>query len=220
MRRTNNPPSTFVTLVATLLMTLSPSVARGQDDVVIDEKPLRQFSERVAGEIESGKFDLNARFVVELTGTLAKNGRLEPRSVRFLKAESADQRMVEVVKEAIEAVNSAGYFEYVRALEIGTLLLHVEQNETDFVARIESEFANDVRPRSVSTVLNVFVQTKKTQVPSQPNQNDLDDLLLLQRAEATSVGKRLVFSITVPKSELQAMIRRKLTEQKSLKKIQ
>lgn len=197
-----------------IVLTFSAAPANAQTEVVIDKKPLQQLSERIAREVNSGKLDLSSPFVVEVKGKLAKNGRLDPSTFKYLKTEGADLKLIGVVKDAIEAINSSGYLEYLNVLEGRTLLLHVEQSGQDFVARIESEFENEHRPKSIAAMLNLFVHTKKTQVSSEANQNELDDLLLLQRAAATSVGKTLTFSLTVTKSDLQAIINHRLAEPK------
>lgn len=190
-------------------------------DVEINKRPFVDLSTYINELLDKNQVKLETPFLIDATGKIGKDGKLDPKSFRYTKAESTDPRMIELIKEAIEAMNDSGYLQYLSMLEGKTLTFRVQQDDQNVTALIESQFENDLRPKTISTLLNAFIgEKKKAKEAPEASQNDKDDLVLLQNATATPAGKKLVLSFTIPKGDLQQMVQRKLAEQKALPKPQ
>jgi hypothetical protein len=184
-------------------------------DVEINKRPFVDVGNYINGLLDKNQVKLETPFLINATGKLNKDGKLDAKSFRFIKAESPDPKMIEVVKEAIEALNESGYLQYLSMLAGKSLAFEIKQDELNVSATIQSEFENDLRPKTVSTLLNAFIDGKrKAKASAEADQNDKDDLVLLQNAVATPVGKKVLITFNIPKADLQQMIQRKLAEQK------
>lgn len=190
-------------------------------DVEINKRPFVDLSAYINDLLDKNQVKLETPFRVEATGKIGKDGKLDPKTFKYVKVESADPRMIEVIKQAVEAMNASGYLQYLNLLEGKTLSFVVQQDDQNVTATIESQFENDLRPKTISGLFNSLISDQKEK-KSRPesDQNDKDDLVLLQNATATPSGKKLVLSFTIPKGDLQQMVQRKLAEQKAMPKPQ
>ena len=188
-------------------------------DVEINKRPFVDLSTYINELLDKNQVKLETPFLMDATGKIGKDGKLDPKTFKYLKLDSPDPRMIEVIKQAVEAMNQSGYLQYLNMLEGKTLTFRIQQDDQNVIARVESQFENDLRPKTVSTLLNAFIgEKKKAKEAPEADQNDKDDLVLLQNATATPAGKKLVLSFVIPKGDLQKMVQRKLAEQKAVPK--
>lgn len=185
-------------------------------DVELNKRPFVDLGNTVNDLLEKKQVDLATPFLINATGKLDKDGRLDPKSFRWVKAESPDPKMLEVVKEAIEAMNASNYLQYLSMVDVKNVTFTIQQDNDNVTALVESQFDNDLRPKTVSTLLTAYINKKKeSKAAPDASQNDKDDLLLLQNASVTPQGKKIVIQFTIPKANIQQMIQRKLAEQKA-----
>jgi hypothetical protein len=186
-------------------------------DAQINKRPFVDLANTINDLLDKNQVKLDSQFVISATGKLDKTtAKFDPKSFRFLKAESTDPKLLEVIKEAIEAMNASGYLAFLKDLSGKDLSIQIIQDDTNVKALIQSELENDNKAKTISSGLNFLISAKKQAKESpQADQNDKDDLVLLQNAAVTSQGKKLIIGFNIPKADIQRMIQRKLAEQKA-----
>lgn len=190
-------------------------------DVELNKRPFVDLGNFVNDLVDKKQVQLDSKFLINATGKLDEKGKLDAKSFRFIKAESADAKMIEVVKEAIEALNESGYLQYLSLLNGKVLSFQIQQDDNNVTALVQTEFENELRPKTIQTLLNAYIDDKKkNKEKPEADQNDKDDLALLQKATVKAVGKKILISFEIPKADAQQMIQRKLAEQKAQPKPQ
>lgn len=190
-------------------------------DVELNKRPFVDLGIFVNDLIDKKQVQLDSQFLINATGKLDEKGKLDAKSFRFIKAESTDPKMIEVVKEAIEALNESGYLQYLSLLNGKVLAFQIQQDDNKLTALIQTEFENELRPKTIQTLLNAYIDDKKkNKEKPEADQDDKDDLALLQKASVNAVGKKILISFEIPKADAQQMIQRKLAEQKAQPKPQ
>ena len=180
----------------------------------INKRPIVDLGNFVNDKLEKQEVDLQTEFLVNAKGKLDKNGRFDPKTFQWVKAESSDQDMVEVVQRAIEAINVAGYLQYLKDLSGKDFNFQLQQDAQNISAVALSEMDSETRARSIKSGLDLLIAaTKLKKQGANADQNDKDDLLLLENAAVEIDGKRVVIKFTVPKAIAHPMIQRKLAEQ-------
>ena len=155
-------------------------------------------------------------FVVNASGKLTKDGKLDPKSFRYVKAESNDVKMIDVVKESIEAINDSGYLQYLKELSGKDFALMLQQDDLNITAVVQSELESDTRARSIKSSLDFAIGlAKMKKTAADADQNDKDDLILLESAKIEIDGKKVIIRFVIPKEIALPMIQRKLAEQKA-----
>lgn len=180
-------------------------------EVEINKRPIKDLGIFVNDLLkdEKNKFSLETEFTAEARGKLTKDGKLDPKSYKIV-AKSADPKMVEVVEQSIEAINDAGYLQYLKDLSGKDLNLLLKQDTAGITAVVQSELESSNRANTLKGLLNLairFAKEKKT------DPNDKDDLALLNGATVESDGKKLIIKFNIPNPQAQEMIKRKLLEQ-------
>ncbi len=181
---------------------------------MINRRPLVDLGNFINDERAKNQLDLQSEFELSARGKLDKNGRLDPKNFRYIKASGEDERMINVVKASIEAVNVAGYLQYLRDLTGKDLFLDLSQNETDISAVIQSEVETESRAKAIKSTLELGISiAKNRKLAENADQNDKDDLVVLEGAKVEVEGKRVIIRFVVPKEIAHPMIERKLAEQ-------
>lgn len=205
-------------IVCGMLITLAAFPVFGQKDdpvteIEVNKRPIQDFAAFARKEIETG-LDLNAEFVVELEGTLTKDGRIDAKTARF-KRTDGDPRMVALIRKSIESVNDAGYFSYLTALSAQNLILVIAQDKENLRINIASEFETEARSKSTRSALELMVSLGKHQKNrDNATESEKDDLLLLESVIVGSEGKKLFIKSVLPKATVKEMIERNLSKHK------
>jgi len=188
-------------------------------DVELNKRPIADYGDLVNGMIDRKEVNIESPFLMTATGKLV-NGRLDGKTFKY-KFENADPNMQRVILEGIKALDASGYLNYLTMSGIKDVKFIVQQDGQNVTASVESQFDNELRPKTITTLLTGYINSKK-EAKSAPDasQNDKDDLVLLQNAAVTPTGKKLVISFNLPKADLQRMLQRKLAEQKAAPKMQ
>jgi hypothetical protein len=187
----------------------------------INKRPFVDLANSVNDLLDKKQVRLDSAFVVNASGKLTKEGKLDPKSFKWGQVASEDQKMVDVVKEAIEAINDSGYLQYLKDISGKDFNLMLQQDESNISALVQSEMESETRARSISSALSLAMSiAKKAKSGEGADQNDKDDLVLLENAKVEAIGKKVVIKFLVPKTIALPMIQRKLAEQKAAPKQQ
>lgn len=185
-------------------------------DPVINRRPFVDLATNVNELLDANQFKLESAFIVNASGKLTKEGRLDPKSFRYLQAASNDEKMIDVVKESIEAINDSGYLLYLKDLSGKDFNLLIQQDEINLTAIIQSQMESEARAKSIKSSLDFLIGLAKSKKdPKNADQNDKDDLMLLENAKIEIDGKKVIIRFVVPKDVAIPMIQRKLAEQKA-----
>ncbi|MEQ1645126.1 MAG: hypothetical protein ABL959_16875, partial [Pyrinomonadaceae bacterium] len=187
----------------------------------INKRPFVDLGLKVNEYLDKKEFKLDSAFVVNATGKLNKDGKLDTKSIKWGQVASQDQKMIEIVKDAISAINDSGYLQYLKDISGKDFSLMLQQDEANITAVVQSEMESDLRAKSASSNLGILMAAAKYRKSGQDaDQNDKDDLLLLNNAKVETDGKKLIIKFLVPKAIAIPMIERKLAEQKAQPKPQ
>jgi hypothetical protein len=192
-----------------------------ESGVEINKRPFVDLANYINELIDKNQVKLDSQFLLTATGKLDKTGKLDPKTFKFGKEESPDRKLIEVVKEAVEAMNDSNLLQYLSMLKGNQLGFQIQQDDLNVAATVQTDFETAERAQSMATVIKLFLDNKKKEKEApDASPDDKDDLALLQNATVTPTGKRLVISFNIPKADLQTMIQRKLAEQKAQPKPQ
>lgn len=183
------------------------------EGIEINKRPMADLGDFVNDLREKKQVNLASSFSVNAKGKLNKEGRFDPKSFRFVQASSTDAKLVDVVKEAIEAINVAGYLQYLEMLSGKDLAIAIQQDDVNISSVVESEMESETRARSVKTLIELAItEAKNKKSGEDADQNDKDDLVLLEGLKVETEGKKVVIRFLGPKAVVHPMIERKLEE--------
>lgn len=186
---------------------------------LINKRPFVDLANNVNDLLDKNQVKLESPFVVAASGKLNKDGKLDPKSFKYVQAASNDVKMIDVVKETIEAINDSGYLQYLSAISGRDFSLSLQQDDQNISGVVQSEMESDTRARSIKSSLDLLISIKKSSKSGQnADQNDKDDLILLENAKVDTDGKKVIIRFVVPKEVALPMIQRKLAEQKNAPK--
>lgn len=181
-------------------------------DIELNKRPFVDLSNTITEK----KINLETPFLITGSAKLDKTGRIVPKTLKIDRNESPDPKMQELIVEAVRAMDASGYLTYLSLVNAKDISFIVQQDDTNVTAFVESQFENDLRPKTMSDILTGIINDKKAKKEgADATQNDKDDLVLLQNASVMPKGKKLVISFSIPKIDVQRMLQRKLAEQKA-----
>jgi len=149
--------------------------------------------------------NLNASFSVTIEGVLNKDGRFDAKNTKFIKSEG-DKEMVEVAKQAIEAVNDSGFLGYLENLGSNKITWTLGQDEKQLFSTLQSVQPNENKAKTISSGFNLIIAAGKNK------RKGKDEEVLLNSLQVTSQGNNVIFNMAMPKEIAQEMIQRKLAE--------
>lgn len=182
-------------------------------DIKIYKKPLADLLINVKGQVDAKTLNLLAPFSVTVDGVLTKDGKFDPdpRKTRYINAQG-DQKMIDVAKSAIEAMNASGYFQYLKDLSDKRLQITLQQDQNNIVAIVKSEVATETEARRIASGLNFLISQGRI------FRKGKDEAVLLEQAKVTNQGKVFTINFNIPQSIAQEMIQRKFKEEEEAAK--
>ena len=182
-----------------------------------NKKPLEDFADGVLAKRaeKEGKLDLTKSFMVRMVGELDKDGKLDPKKSgykQFKPEEQGDQEMVDVAKQAIEAINNSGMFYYLKSQGIDKVDFTLVQDDKQIYAVITSTQKTEERAKTLSSGFRGLLVVAKNLI------KEKELITLIEASTVEQKGKNFVFNFTMPKPLVQEMINRKLQEAEAKKK--
>lgn len=197
---------------------VNPSPSPNTEDVAtadkfgiyINKRPMKDKAKETLADVEAKKVALDKSFKVTVTGTLGvgKDGKTivlkNPKPILDKNVKN-DPAMEKLVQDWILAVGDAGWFGYLDKFKAKTVIITVEQNETDLVASIRADQPTPELANSQASGFRLLLQGAALAVKD-------DEKTFLERANVTSDGKTFILNFAIPKPIVQEMIQRKLNE--------
>jgi len=119
------------------------------------QQPLDDFREAVKKTIVKDKVDLKAPFSITIDGVLTPEGKLDsdPKKTHYINPQG-DQKMVDMAKSAIEAVNASGLFQYLNKLGGKRVIITLQQDQDNFTALLKSKIETEEKAKRWRAVLD------------------------------------------------------------------
>ncbi len=179
----------------------------------VNKKPLTDFADVVVAKWAANEVDLNQEFTVVLDAVLTKDGKLDPKKSRWdVTKQKGDQKMIDIAKEALEAVGDSGFLTYLTSLDVEKVNITLVQDMENVTAVITSSQKSPERAKTISSGLNGYIMIGKSSA-ADPS----DERTLLEGAKVTAEGTNFVLNFAIPKPIAQEMINRKLREAQAKK---
>jgi hypothetical protein len=197
----------------------NPIKSEPVDGIVIDKTPMKKFAADTKVKYDKKEVDLTKNFRIDAVGVITKEGKLDvtedkktkQKKSRIIKSEG-DEKMVEVAKQALEAVGDSGWLTYLRNEGIEKFNFTIIQDDQQLVVLITSEQPTPDRAKTVASKLNVVIQAAQLADRNGLKKLGDDERLLLNSAKLGANGNQFVLNFTLPKAVAQEMITRKLNE--------
>ena len=193
---------------------VDPSTAASEFTNTFNKKPLQDFADGVIAKVDEKdpktKVDLKQTFTVVLDGVLTKEGKFDAKKTRFVKGDGQPE-MVNVAKDAIEAIGDSSIFSYLQGLGVERINLTLIQDDKQISAIINSNLPNESKARTVSSGFNGLMAIAKINV-KEPEVQDLMKALKFQPQ-----GKSFIINFAMPKDQAHKIIDQKLQEARQKK---
>lgn len=176
-----------------------------------NKKPLEDFADEILAKRadKDKKLDLTKSFKVVMSGVLTKDGKLDPKKSGYVKLkdeEQGDQEMVDIAKDAIEAVNNSGLFYYLKTLGVDKVDFTLIQDDKQIYAVISSSQKDENKAKTISSGFNNLLSLAKLTVQEEELKT------LLNSAKVEPEGKNFILNFKIEKPIAQKMIEQKLRE--------
>lgn len=201
---------TFLLCGLLLMLAAFPVFAQNADKngVMINKRPLMDFSRSVINDLHDQKIDLEASFTVVLSAELSKaNGQdtVILANPRILRSEG-DPRMRKLVQDGILAVGDGGWFGYLAPFEdVKDVRITVIQDGSEFKASLSAERKNESLAKQIARSFNTLLSIGKMSAEG-------DDKTILAGTTASSTGKTFTISFTASKKVMIEMVKRRVIE--------
>lgn len=192
---------------------------KAKDDFnnAFNKKPLQDFADGVIAKIDSpkpeDKIDLKQPFTVVLNGTLTKEGKFDPdpKKTGFVKGEG-NEKMVNVVKSAIEAMGDSAIFGYLQRLGVDKVNITLVQDDKQISAVITSALPSNESARTIYSGFNGLIV-----LANMNTKDDKEVQALLKATQFKADGKNFIINFAMPKEDAHKMIDQKLQEARQKK---
>ena len=179
--------------------------------VEINRKPFEDLGDALNDKIEKKEIDLSKPFSVVLDGTITNDGKLDAKKSKFIKFDG-DEQMVNVAKDAIEAVGNSGFLGYLKNNGIDRVNFTMVQDDKQIYVLIVSDQKTPEKAATTASGFNTLISGIK--ILDQNGLKKLDDnsKTLVENSKVSSDGKNFVLNFTIPKQNAQDLINKSLKE--------
>ena len=183
------------------------------EEVKINKKVMQDFGNEVYKLVKDTKLDTNQPFKVVVEGVITKDGKFD-RTIdkKTNKAKSGitlaegDPQMVEVGKQALEAIGDSGWLGYLRNFGADNVKITLIQDGEKLYARVESDQKTPEKARTMASGVNAIMSLTKNNVKLGE-----DETIILNGAQKpTSDGKFFILEFQLPQPTVQEMIQRNI----------
>lgn len=199
-------------LLCGLILTLAALPVFGQENssgIEINKKPLKDLAESVKGK----NLDWTKPFLVEMEGSLTKEGKFDKAKTKFTKSEG-DTELVEVVKQSFVAVSDSGWLGYLSSQGVEQIKISATQNSENFLVSVISQQPTVARANALFSGINMLINTVLMMDKNGVKKLGNDEIKLLQGARATAQEKTVSLNVVISASDFQEIVKRKLNESK------
>ena len=183
------------------------------DEIEINKRPLQEFALSVLDKWEKKEIDLTKPFTVELNGSLTREGRFDATVTKYIKSEG-DGDIVNVAKNAIEAVGDSHIMAFLSYLDVKDVRLIVSQDESDTLLLLTSEMESNQRARTAASGFNALISVARIE----NNGMTADDKTLLKHSSVAFDETRMILKFKMPKQTFHEMVERNLREWSKIKR--
>ncbi len=199
-------------LLCGLILNLAALPVFGQQDsngTEINKKPLKDLVKSVEGK----NVDWAKPFLVELEGSLTRDGKFDTEKTKFIKSEG-DAELLEVVKQSFEAVGDSGWLGYLSSQGIKQIKISATQNSETFSVSVISEQPTAARAKTLSSGLNGLINAALLLDKNDTKKFGNDEIKLLQGTRASVQEKTVNINVSLSASDFQEMVKRRMNESK------
>lgn len=194
----------FLLILSCLILTATQLVFAQNE---FNKKPLQDFADNLSRKVEIKEVDLDKPFSVTLEGYLTKEGKLDGKRSKFTKAEG-DEKMINIARTGIEAVNDSGLLAYLSGLGVEKIKIVLSQDDKNVSTVIKSELATEAKAKTIASGFNGLLKIASM------NEKDEETKFLLNATNCSVESNNFSLNITLPKEEVQRMIKNKLQKAK------
>lgn len=142
------------------LMMASAAFAQSEAALSIREiniRPWIDFVNESRWILEKGDVDMASPFVLEFEGKMGPDGKLDPRTSKFIKKEG-EPNLLSIAHLSIEAANDSGYFRYASDLDVTDIKVVIGQDNSDAFITMYLHAATETRARSMESALGLMIE--------------------------------------------------------------
>jgi hypothetical protein len=183
--------------------------------VEINKKPLEDFAEAVLEKTavqNKQKIDLTKPFMVVMDGVISKDGKFVREKSKYIKS-AGDQEMIDVAKDAIEAIGNSGLLGYLRNLDVEKINFTLIQDDKQIYAIIASDQKSPERANTLTSGFNGLLKSAFLLDSTGMKKLGDDEKILLNSAKTSSKDKQFILNFAMPKKDAHEMINRNLEKE-------
>jgi len=154
---------------------------------------------------------LDKPFSVILDGTISADGKLDSKKSKFGKSKG-DEQMVEVAKQAIEAVGNSGFLGYLKNIGVDKVNFTIVQNDKEISVIILSDQKIPEKADSIASSFNILLSGLIALDKNGIKKLDENSKTLVNNSKVTSEGKNFKLNFVLPKQQAQDLINRSLKD--------
>ncbi|MDQ3712237.1 MAG: hypothetical protein M3388_08475 [Acidobacteriota bacterium] len=188
-----------------------PIESEAVKEVEINKKPFEELGDSLNDKLAKKEVDLDKPFSVILDGTISADGKLDSKKSKFGKSKG-DEQMVEVAKQAIEAVGNSGFLGYLKNIGVDKVNFTIVQNDKEISVIILSDQKIPEKADSIASSFNILLSGLIALDKNGIKKLDENSKTLVNNSKVTSEGKNFKLNFVLPKKDAQDLINRSLKD--------
>lgn len=188
----NNPPQAEKDLNK---IAAEHNVERPSEDA-INKKPLKDWLARANERKVKGELDLSQAFEMIIEAQLDPDGTLHDAEV---VQKTGDPRLIEVAKELVAAIGDSKVLGFMKK-DARQLRITIKMDQTEVVAKVESEVATPERAKELSQGYNLLLAGGTIARKGQ------DEEILYKSTKVSADGKQVVVNFKMPRATAASML--------------
>lgn len=175
-------------------------------EININKQPLIDLGNEMNRKVVNKEIDLNAPFLVEISGVIDRSGSGKLEAVKIVRAEG-DQHVVEAVKDVVIAIVDSGYLGYLRSMDIREVKILAKQDESSLSASLTSTLKTKERAAATASSLTALLTIAPMALSRESGPNKFDaEIFLLKSMKATAENEKVFLDFVAPKQKVREII--------------
>lgn len=188
-----------------------PIESEAVNEIEINKKPFEELGDNLNDKLAKKEVDLNKPFLVILDGTITADGKLDSKKSKFVKFEG-DEQMIEVAKQAIEAVGNSGFLGHLKNNGVDKVNFTIVQNDKEISVIILSDQKTPEKAGTIASGFNTLLAGLIFADKNGFKKLDENSKTLVNNSKVTSEGKKFKLNFVLPKQQAQDLINRSLKD--------